>query len=563
VVDKEKCVDCGLCEKVCPELHAEELKVNDFNEPECYAAIHKNLEIRFDSTSGGMFTALADLMYSQGGYVGGAVYTETWGVRLFISNNKDDLIKLRSSKYLQSNAEGIYKQVKELLIRGEKVLMCGLPCQIAALKAFLHKDYENLITVDLICRYINSPFAYRKYLDSLEKQYGGKVVYIKAKNKELGWRNLTHKVIFDNDSTYYGTAKDDIFMKASMFLNCVSRPACYSCSFKGFPRIPDITIGDYWTAANKSTLDDNTGTSIVLINSVKGQKFFEQVSKKLKKEKVSLPQVTEKNPALISSLPMYHVDRDTFFKRLYNEDFTDVVNSMIQHRTYYKLVVKNYIDIWKAALKKSQYKLRPFIQFIHLNFFHPAVKSDISKGHVIYPTPYCLFEIDKEAKIILNGSLIVGGSPFRNSKLETRIRMEKDAVLDIRGDYAFGYGSDVEIFKGAELISKGGPSTNMGATIICKKKIVIGRAVAIGRNVTIRDNNGGHLISVNGYVDSKPIIIGEHAWLCSGVTVMSGVKIGDGTIVSAGVLVTHSFPARVVVSGFPAQITQRNIYWKM
>ena len=198
-VNQEKCTDCHLCENVCPIIHAEELKKNDYVEPKCVAAINKNLEVRFDSTSGGVFSALAEKMYKGGGYVGGAIYTDEWGVKFFISNNNEDLPALRSSKYLQSNSEGMYRKIRDLLKNGEKVLVCGLPCQIVALKAFLRKDYENLILVDLICRYINSPMAYRKYLDTLEKEYGSKVVYIKAKNKELGWRKLTHKVVFKND----------------------------------------------------------------------------------------------------------------------------------------------------------------------------------------------------------------------------------------------------------------------------------------------------------------------------------------------------------------------------
>lgn len=190
-VNLEKCIDCGLCENVCPELHINELKKNDFTTPECYAAHHKNLEIRFDSTSGGVFSAMAEEIYKKGGYVGGAIYNEDWSASHFISNKKEDLKRLRSSKYLQSNAEGFYIKVKEAVITKSPVLVCGTPCQMAALRRFLKKDYENLIIVDFICHSIASPKAHRKYFDYLEEKEGSKVVYFKAKNKELGWRNLT------------------------------------------------------------------------------------------------------------------------------------------------------------------------------------------------------------------------------------------------------------------------------------------------------------------------------------------------------------------------------------
>ena len=150
IVDKDKCVDCGLCDKVCPELHIRDLKKNDFDKPlHTIAAINKDMAVRWDSTSGGVFSALADVMYGLGGYVSGAIYNEDFSVKNFISNKKDDLEKLRSSKYLQSKAEGIYKEIRKLLHNGEKVLACGTPCQMAALRSFLGKDYDNLIIVDL------------------------------------------------------------------------------------------------------------------------------------------------------------------------------------------------------------------------------------------------------------------------------------------------------------------------------------------------------------------------------------------------------------------------------
>ena len=178
-VNKDLCTNCGLCEKVCPMLHLEEAKSHDQREPKVYGGYHKNISIRFDSTSGGVFSALANAMYKQGGYVSGAVFNEDWSVSNYISNNKKDRSRLRSSKYVESNAEGLYKEIKRLLLNGEKVLACGSPCQMAALRTYLRKDYDNLVIVDFLCRATNSPKAYRKYLDMLEELHGGKIVFIK------------------------------------------------------------------------------------------------------------------------------------------------------------------------------------------------------------------------------------------------------------------------------------------------------------------------------------------------------------------------------------------------
>ena len=568
-----KCIDCGLCEKTCPIINVNNIATSNYVSPLCISAINKNLEIRFDSTSGGLFSALADKMYEENGYVAACAYTEKWGVKWLVSKDKENLPRLRSSKYLQSDSSGMYREILALLKRGERVLFCGLPCQVAALRSFLHGETENLILVDLICLYINSPLAYRKYLDTLEKEYGSKVVYIKAKNKEFGWKKLTHKVVFENDATYYGTIDNDIFMKASMKLNCVSRPSCYECKFKTFPRYGDLTIGDYWTRETRSVLDDDTGTSIVLLNSPKGESFFNSITKKLLTEGVSFDSVLRGNPALLQSLPHPHIDRAMFFNRIQQEDFRAVVDDLaakcaMTPKDRFKAFLKcgkNYLKIFAKVAIYTRCYPRALSQFFYLNFFHPAIRHSVnfSKGKVLYVTPHCLFEINKKAKVELGGPLVFGDSVFKKSKLETRIKMLAGAKLITHGPYGFGYGSDIEIFEHAVLISKGGPRTNMGTTIICQSKIVIGAEVAIGRNVTIRDNNGGHQISVNGYHDSRPILIGEHVWLCSGCTIMAGVKIGDGTIISANTFVNRSFPARCVVSSEPARITNHNIYWKM
>ena len=208
-VDESKCIECGLCEKVCPLLHMDEIRNHGQQEPEIVGAYHKNISIRFDSTSGGIFSALANAMYKQKGYVSGAVFNDDFTVSNFISNNKRDLTRIRSSKYVESSAIGLYKQIKKLLISGEQVLACGSPCQMAALRSYLRKDYDNLIIVDFLCRATYSPKAYRKYLDYLEKTFDSKIVYIKAKNKDHGWRILARKVVFENGKVYYGEGHDD------------------------------------------------------------------------------------------------------------------------------------------------------------------------------------------------------------------------------------------------------------------------------------------------------------------------------------------------------------------
>ena len=253
-VNKDRCTDCHLCEKVCPIVNIRDLKKNDLPQSVCYAAENKNMEVVFDSTSGGLFSALADVMYKAGGYVGGAIFNDDFSVRQYVSNDKNDLPRIRSSKYLQSHFDGFYRRVRDLLKSGERVLVCGSPCQMAALRSFLRKDYDNLIIADYICRGINSPKVWRKYLDSFEERYGSKVVYSKAKSKEFGWRNLTQKVILANGKHYYETGAQSFFTQGYLRTGVFCRPSCYDCKFKGYPRIADITLADFWGIEKVNTL---------------------------------------------------------------------------------------------------------------------------------------------------------------------------------------------------------------------------------------------------------------------------------------------------------------------
>lgn len=572
-VDKEKCIECGLCEKVCPELHIEELKKNDFNKPaHTIAAINKNMSVRWDSTSGGAFSALADVMYAQGGYVSGAVYNEDFSVSNYISNNPEDLIRLRSSKYLQSKAEGLYKQIRDLLRNGEKVLACGTPCQMAALRSFLRKDYENLIIVDFICRGVNSPKVYRKYLDSLEKQYGGKVIYVKAKNKELGWRNLTRKVVFDNGKAYYGVLMDDDFRRG-YHTNVFCRPSCYHCQYKGFPRTADITIADYWGIERvDKNLDNNIGTSMILLNSKKGIEYFEMVKDKLEWEETNFDSILPGNIALRKSIEPAKIDRKTFFEDLDKGTFDDVVKKYFPKKDIKSLSlkqrIKNTIKPYYFIFKKFGFSFRAYTNFIKINY-RKNTSCNFKLGNVIYTMPSSVFDIHPSAKIDIKASMLYGNNPVKGMRIPTCLRMEANTTLEIhdgpltrygKGPYNLRYGAYIEIVNGGKL-TIGQGAANVGLTIMCAKEIIIGNGVRIGRGVSIRDWNGSHVIINNHYRNHAPVHIGDRVWLCTGCSIMPGVTIGEGSVVAANATVTKDVPPHCLVGGSPARIIKENIEW--
>lgn len=558
-VDADKCVDCGLCEKVCPVINVDRLKQNDLSQSICYAAEHKNLEVVFDSTSGGLFSALADVIYRSNGYVGGAVFNDDFSVRHYISNNKEDILNLRSSKYLQSSLEGFFIQVRDLVKNGELVLVCGTPCQMAALRSFLmYKEYDNLVIADFICRGINSPKVWRKYLDSFEERYGSPVVYCKAKSKEYGWRNLTQKVILKDGRHIYETKDQSNFIKGYLQTGVYCRPSCYDCKFKGYPRMSDITLADFWGIEKVNhSMEKNLGTSLVMVNSKKGESFFERVKAKINYFQVPFESIESGNRSLNLSVESPKVSREEFFNELDSNTFVEIAAKYIRTNYSWKHGVMSFLKYLYLITKETRLHPKPLSQF----FMYNSLKEILGRN-VVIPTPCTIIQFDKGSEVIKNGISILGHKKFCHSKLETRVLVNKGGRLVFNGPTTIGYGADIEVFSGAELSFEGGSSSNIGLTIICGNKISIGNDVMFGRHVTIRDNNGNHYMNRQGYKNTNPVSIGDKAWLCESCTIMPGVKVGSGGIVGAGSFVIRKVPAHSLVAGHPAEVVDEDILWK-
>lgn len=558
-VDSQKCIGCGLCDKACPMLHLESLHSHGQKDPKVFGGFHKNISIRFDSTSGGAFSALANAMYRQGGYVSGAVFNGDWSVSNYISNNKKDLVKLRSSKYVESNAEGLYKNIKTLLIEGEKVLACGSPCQMAGLRTFLGKDYDNLIIVDFLCRATNSPKAYRKYLEYLEDVFGGKIVYIKAKNKDHGWRSLARKVVFDNGKIYYGEGHKDPYRRG-YHLNYFERPSCYDCKFKGLPRIADITLADFWGIENiDKTIDGDMGTSMILINTDKGQKFFDTVRNKMVLKEFDAQTAFNGNYSVIMGdccRQPSDYDREKFFNDMNIMRFDELAEKYFPPQSNTEShSLKQYVKKLVRAVYKALKDPMQLIRNIRWNM------SSKTEGKVIIRS-HCAIDLREGSKIIVNNAGLLNFGDKRNlkSKLESRLLLERNARFIINGNRNFMYDTDIQVFEGAS-ITFGSGRCNSGLKIVCSDSIIIGNNVNIGRDVWIRDNNGGHHIIQTGYVDKAPVIINDNVWIGSNVSIMKGVTIGEGSVVAANSVVTSNVPPRSMVSGNPAKVVSENIIW--
>ena len=267
--NKEKCINCGLCERVCPILNPTKIE----NKPKAYAVKNKDEEVRSKSSSGGMFTLLAESILEDGGVVFGVAFDENWKLKHTYMENVEGLQIFRGSKYLQSTIGDTYAKVKEFLHSGRKVMFTGTPCQIEGLKAYLGKENDNLFTQDIICHGVPSSKVHEKYLEYLKsKCKTEKIENIVHRTKIKGWKNWCVNVKFNN-SEYIKSHNDDPYMQAFL-KNTSLRESCYNCQFKKKHRVSDITLGDSWNSELPKE-EQQRGISLVLCQTEKGKKLLE------------------------------------------------------------------------------------------------------------------------------------------------------------------------------------------------------------------------------------------------------------------------------------------------
>ena len=319
------CIECGLCEKVCPIIHPYEKRIPHHT----YAAINNDEEIRMQSSSGGVFTLLAEKVIDEGGVVFGARFDENWQVTLDYTDTKEGLAAFRGSKYVQARVEDTYKQCELFLKSGRKVMYSGTPCQISGLKHFLRKEYDNLLAVDFVCHGVPSPLVWCEYLKSLIKHpkgVAGKnsvlsslngqpvITGISFRDKSAGWKKFGFVVrgisaskaeqnsvlLSANDVIFQEMHDQNLFMQVFQKDLCL-RPSCSSCPAKSGKSASDITIADYWGIANyHPQCDDDKGTSLVLISTPNGLTFFHQLN--IHKTETLYEQALAGNPSIECSV---------------------------------------------------------------------------------------------------------------------------------------------------------------------------------------------------------------------------------------------------------------------
>lgn len=337
-VDEGKCIDCSLCVKVCPVLSPDverlPLKV--------YAAKNRDLQERIQSSSGGMFLPLAREVLRLGGQVFGVEFSEDFrSARHACASDADGVKRFSGSKYIQSDTGRTYSQTKMFLENGVPVLYSGTPCQIAGLRKFLRKDYENLYTVDLVCHGVPSPGIWRRYMDETAPEGTASVNF---RDKVTGWKRFSLVMKDSSGKVLFSQREDENVFMDGFLKNLYLRPSCYLCPARKGRSGSDLTIADYWHL--KKTLpdfDDNTGVGLVLVNTAKGARLFDSVDF----ERVETPYAPASagNPAIENDFRPLK-GREAFFRKA------------VRAKRIVPLIRKYTRDPFALRLRKRLKKLR-------------------------------------------------------------------------------------------------------------------------------------------------------------------------------------------------------------
>ena len=358
-IDIEKCISCGLCKKVCAFQNIKETDTPI----KTYVAVAKDEKVLLDSASGGIFSAIAQNYLESDGVVFGAAFDEEFNPMHIGITRSEDLYKLQGSKYVQSSIGNTYKETKQFLNEGKKVLFSGTPCQIAGLKGYLMKEYDNLLTIDIICHGVPSSRFFKDYLKILEEKLDGKIKEFKFRDKSMGWglngsvvyknNNVLKKMkIYGSESSYY-----HYFLNSSCY-----RENCYHCKYACENRPADITIGDYWgievahpELLQNRKVEEKKGVSVVIVNTLKGKievdkcdkfkKFISDFSKaRIKNGQLNSP--SKKDEKYLKVMNEYKNGGYIAVEKLYSKEvgikrYKNRVKSIIPYN--WKKIIKRYL----------------------------------------------------------------------------------------------------------------------------------------------------------------------------------------------------------------------------
>lgn len=296
-VDTDTCIRCGACVRVCPVLHPYELR-----RPLRVCAYRHTCEaVRMQSSSGGVFTRLAEEIIRKGGVVFGAKYDDRWQVMHTWTDTMEGVACLRGAKYVQSDIGQTFSEARTFLKQGRWVLFTGTPCQIAGLKHFLKVEYDTLLTADVVCHGVPSPRVWQVYLDAVNPRHEP-ITTLTMRDKSQGWSRYRMQIRTAEHCLYSGRASRNVFSRGFL-ADFYLRPSCHACPAKQGRSRSDLTMGDFWGIGKVCPpMDDDRGVSLVLIHSLQGMNFCVPLG--VCQEEVTYEQAVRANTAFERSAPL-------------------------------------------------------------------------------------------------------------------------------------------------------------------------------------------------------------------------------------------------------------------
>ena len=340
-IDAARCIHCGACRRVCPANR--DRSPDPARIPGVFACWNKDQNIRRSSSSGGLFTALADAVFAAGGIVFGAAFDSDATVLHASAETPDDLARLRGSKYVQSSINDAFRRVKSALASGRVVLCTGTPCQVDGLKSFLGCDPENLHTCDFICHGVPSPGLFARYLEYLGEKYSSKVNDITFRHKKYRWQTYQTAVNLIDGRMLFLYNDDESFMYG--FSRSITlRPCCYQCRYVDTDRVSDITLADFWGIGTRAPFKHNTrnGVSLALINTPKGQELFNRAQNNLNVEPRTIEEAKVNQTGLDRTVRM-PTSRDVFFSEYPNTGYAELQKKYLTDKGI-KRIIKRLVS---------------------------------------------------------------------------------------------------------------------------------------------------------------------------------------------------------------------------
>ena len=363
-IDSEKCIDCSLCSKVCCENN----KVPQRMPQNVIAASYRNTELSKKSSSGGLFPAIAEYILQGNGIVYGTCFDNGFHPVVVGIDSINDLERLQGSKYVRSNMGDVYKDIQDQLKAGRKVLFTGVPCQVAAVKQFLQKDYENLVTVDIVCHGTPSSKMFHDYLNYIEQKHKIEIVDFQFRDKDVR-QDTNGKVVYKQNHLGKVVYKQNHLKSYQssyykLFLSCLTfREGCYYCKFAAPERVGDISICDYW-GADEEEPDFNrrikeeglTGISAVMINTETGSRVIAAIADQLLQKDTKYESVRKNNPQL--NRPSILTKEHKYVMKLFADSGYEAVDKYYHSHYRTKIMISTVGQILPDNTKKNLVKLK-------------------------------------------------------------------------------------------------------------------------------------------------------------------------------------------------------------